>query len=307
MKHYPVLLEESILGLDLKEDGIYVDATVGYAGHSSKILEKVKRGFLFAFDQDENAIKYSEERLKNIGSNFKMIHENFASMKDALSKENISEVDGILFDLGVSSPQIDDANRGFSFMKDALLDMRMDQDSMLSAKEVVNNYSLEELTHIFYTYGEEKLSKVIARKIVDERAKKRVETTMELVSIIESATGAKYFYKEHPERKIFQSIRIEVNGELKVIESVLPDAISMLKKGGRIAVITFHSLEDRVVKGIFKHYSEVNELVRGLPEIPEEYKPMVRLVNKKPILPSAREIDENARSKSAKLRIIERI
>lgn len=307
MKHYPVLLEESILGLDLKEDGIYVDATVGYAGHSSKILEKVKRGFLFAFDQDENAIKFSEERLKNIGSNFKMIHQNFASMKDALSKENISFVDGILFDLGVSSPQIDDANRGFSFMKDAPLDMRMDQDRMLSAKEVVNTYSLEELTHIFYTYGEEKLSKVIARKIVDERAKKRVETTMELVSIIESAVGAKYFYKEHPERKIFQSIRIEVNGELKVIESVLPDAISMLKKGGRIAVITFHSLEDRVVKGIFKHYSEVNELVRGLPEIPEEYKPMIRLVNKKPILPSAREINENARSKSAKLRIIERI
>lgn len=307
MKHYPVLLEEAILGLDLKEDGIYVDATVGYAGHSSKILEKVKRGFLFAFDQDENAIKFSEERLKNIGSNFKMIHQNFASMKDALSKENISFVDGILFDLGVSSPQIDDANRGFSFMKDAPLDMRMDQDRMLSAKEVVNTYSLEELTHIFYTYGEEKLSKVIARKIVDERTKKRVETTMELVSIIESAVGAKYFYKEHPERKIFQSIRIEVNGELKVIESVLPDAISMLKKGGRIAVITFHSLEDRVVKGIFKHYSEVNELVRGLPEIPEEYKPMIRLVNKKPILPSAREIDENARSKSAKLRIIERI
>lgn len=307
MKHYPVLLEESILGLDLKEDGIYVDATVGYAGHSSKILEKVKRGFLFAFDQDENAIKFSEERLKNIGSNFKMIHQNFASMKDALSKENISFVDGILFDLGVSSPQIDDADRGFSFMKDAPLDMRMDQDRMLSAKEVVNTYSLEELTHIFYTYGEEKLSKVIARKIVDERTKKRVETTMELVSIIESAVGAKYFYKEHPERKIFQSIRIEVNGELKVIESVLPDAISMLKKGGRIAVITFHSLEDRVVKGIFKHYSEVNELVRGLPEIPEEYKPMIRLVNKKPILPSAREIDENARSKSAKLRIIERI
>lgn len=307
MKHYPVLLEESILGLDLKEDGIYVDATVGYAGHSSKILEKVKRGFLFAFDQDENAIKFSEERLKNIGSNFKMIHQNFASMKDALSKENISFVDGILFDLGVSSPQIDDANRGFSFMKDAPLDMRMDQDNMLSAKEVVNTYSLEELTHIFYTYGEEKLSKVIARKIVDERTKKRVETTMELVSIIESAVGAKYFYKEHPERKIFQSIRIEVNGELKVIESVLPDAISMLKKGGRIAVITFHSLEDRVVKGIFKHYSEVNELVRGLPEIPEEYKPMIRLVNKKPILPSAREINENARSKSAKLRIIERI
>lgn len=307
MKHYPVLLEEAILGLDLKEDGVYVDATVGYAGHSSKILEKVKRGFLFAFDQDENAIKFSEERLKNIGSNFKMIHQNFASMKDALSKENVSLVDGILFDLGVSSPQIDDANRGFSFMKDAPLDMRMDQDRMLSAKEVVNTYSLEELTHIFYTYGEEKLSKVIARKIVDERTKKPIETTMELVSIIESAVGAKYFYKEHPERKIFQSIRIEVNGELKVIESVLPDAISMLKKGGRIAVITFHSLEDRVVKGIFKHYSEVNELVRGLPEIPEEYKPMIRLISKKPILPSAREIDENARSKSAKLRIIERI
>lgn len=307
MKHYPVLLEEAILGLDLKEDGVYVDATVGYAGHSSKILEKVKRGFLFAFDQDDNAIKYSEERLKNIGSNFKMIHQNFASMKEELVKENVSEVDGILFDLGVSSPQIDDADRGFSFMKDAPLDMRMDQDNKLSAKEVVNTYSLEELTHIFYTYGEERLSKTIAKKIVDVRAKKPIETTMELVSIIESAVGAKYFYKEHPERKIFQSIRIEVNRELKVIEDVLPDAISMLKKGGRIAVITFHSLEDRVVKGIFKNYSEVNELVRGLPEIPEEYKPMIRLVNKKPILPGTREIDENARSKSAKLRIIERI
>lgn len=307
MKHYPVLLEEAINGLDIKEDGIYVDATVGYAGHSSKILESAKRGFLFAFDQDENAIKYSEERLQKVGSNFKMIHQNFSTLKEALAKEGVSKVDGILFDLGVSSPQIDDAKRGFSFMKDAPLDMRMNPDSKLSAYDVVNTYSMEELTRIFYTYGEEKLSKAIAKKIVDVRSKKQVETTMELVDIIASAVGAKYFYKEHPERKIFQSIRIEVNGELQVIEDVLPDAISMLNKGGRIAVITFHSLEDRIVKQIFKNYSEINEFVRGLPEIPEEYKPMIRLVNKKPILPTDKEIDENARSKSAKLRVIERV
>ena len=191
-------------------------------------------------------------------------------------------------------------------MREGSLDMRMDTSKEKSAYEVVNTYSLEDLTNIFFKYGEEKLSKVIAKKIVDTRTTP-IKTTKELVSVIESAVGAKYFNLEHPERRIFQAIRIEVNDELRVIEEALPQAIKMLKKGGRICVITFHSLEDRIVKQIFKKYSEVDEMVKGLPVIPEEYKPLIKLVNKKPILPSKEELTENTRSKSAKLRVIERI
>ena len=302
--HYSVMLSEAIEGLNIKENGTYVDCTLGYAGHSSEILKRLKRGFLFAFDQDMEAIKYSEKKLSEISLNFKIIHSNFENMKEKLNEEGIEKVDGILFDLGLSSPQIDDASRGFSFMNDARLDMRMNKDSKKDAYMVVNNYSKEQLAEIFFKYGEEKLSNVIAKKIVDSRP---ISTTTELVEVIKSAVGANYFFKSHPEREIFQAIRIEVNDELKVLEKVLPDAIEMLNQGGRISVITFHSLEDRIVKQIFKNNSEVDPIFKGMPDIPDEYKPKIKLINKKPILPSEEELKNNTRSKSAKLRIIERI
>ena len=305
--HYSVMLSEAIEGLNIKDDGIYVDATLGYAGHSSEILKRLKRGFLFAFDQDMEAIKYSEKKLSEISLNFKIIHSNFCNLKEKLLEENIDKIDGIIFDLGLSSPQIDDASRGFSFMNEAKLDMRMDKSSNKSAYDIINNYSKDELTKIFYEYGEEKLSGVIARKITEYRKEKDIETTTELVEVIKSAVGANYFFKNHPEREIFQAIRIEVNDELKVLEKVLPDAIDLLNKGGRISVITFHSLEDRIVKKIFKKYSEVDEVFKGMPEVPLMYQPKIKLINKKPLLPSEEEIKENSRSKSAKLRIIERI
>ena len=305
--HYSVMLSEAIEGLNIKEDGIYVDCTLGYAGHSSEILKRLKRGFLFAFDQDKEAINYSEKKLSEISLNFKIIHSNFENLKEKLKEEKVDKVDGILFDLGLSSPQIDDASRGFSFMNDARLDMRMNKEANKDAYFVVNNYSKEDLANIFFKYGEEKLSNVIAKKIVDERKNKPIETTTELVEIIKSAVGANYFYKSHPEREIFQAIRIEVNDELKVLEKVLPDAINLLNKGGRISVITFHSLEDRIVKQIFKENSETDSIFKGMPDIPDEYKPKIKLINKKPILPSEEELKNNTRSKSAKLRIIERI
>lgn len=305
--HYSVLLNECIEGLNIKGNGKYVDATVGYAGHSKNILAKIKKGHLFAFDEDEAAVKYSKKVLSSIGDNFTVFRENFVNMPKVLKDSGIEKVDGILFDLGFSSPQIDDASRGFSFMLDAPLDMRMDNQNNLTAQKIVNTYSKEELIKIFYEYGEEKLSKVIAEKIVLERKNKKINTTLELVDIILSAVGANYFYKNHPERKIFQALRIEVNNELKVLEEVLPQAIDMLSSGGRMCVITFHSLEDKIVKKIFKKYSEVDEILKGVKDIPKEYQPKIKIINKKPILPSEKELTENTRSHSAKLRIIERI
>ena len=304
MKHYSVLKEESIEGLNLKDDSIVVDATLGYGGHSSEILKRIPNGHLYSFDQDINAINYSDELLSKVSDNYTLIHSNFVNMKEKLNELGVEKVDAIVFDLGVSSPQIDDGARGFSFMQDAPLDMRMNQEDSKTAADVVNNYSMYELCDIFYAYGEENLSKPIAKKIIDSRP---INTTIELVEVIKSAVGLKYFNLHHPERKIFQAIRIEVNSELDVLKKVLPDAISLLNVGGRISVITFHSLEDKIVKTIFKQKSEVNDLVKGLPEIPDEYKPEIKLVNKKIILPSEKEIEENSRSKSAKLRIIERI
>ena len=305
--HYSVLLKESIDGLNIKDGGTYVDCTLGYAGHSKVILEKNKKGKLFAFDEDENAVKYSKEALSSIGDNFTIFKENFSNLKETLEKENILKVDGFLFDLGFSSPQIDDAKRGFSFKLNAPLDMRMDTQNSLTAKDVVNTYSLEKLTEIFFKFAEEKYSKVIASAICKERKNKEIVTTFELVDIIQKAVGASYFYKNNPEREIFQAIRIEVNNELSVIEKALPDAIDMLSKGGRICVITFHSLEDRLVKQIFKKYSEVDDILKGMIDIPDEYKPKIKIINKKPILPTDEEINENSRSHSAKLRIVERI
>ncbi len=249
MEHYSVLLSEAIENLNIKEDGIYVDATLGLGGHSSKILEKLTTGHLYAFDEDKMAISYAEERLSKIGSNYTLIKSNFVNLKKELAKLGVTKIDGIVFDLGVSSPQIDTASRGFSFSKDGLLDMRMDTDNLLTAEKVVNEYSKEELTSIFFNYGEEKQSRLIANKII---AKRPIKTTLELVLVIKDAVGANYFYKNHPERKIFQAIRIEVNKELSVLKDVLPDASELLNKDGRMVVITFHSLEDRIVKKYMK-------------------------------------------------------
>jgi len=307
VKHYSVLLSESIEGLNIKEDGIYIDATLGYGGHSSEILKKIPKGHLYSFDQDKEAIEFSNNRLSKIGNNFTIIHSNFVNMVEELEKLNINKVDGILFDLGLSSPQIDEKERGFSFMSDSPLDMRMNREDKTTAKDIINNYSYDELLNIFYSYGEEKMSKQIAKKIVSERENKEINTTKELVDIIKKAVGAKYFNNSHPERNIFQAIRIEVNNELNTLRTILPKAINILNTGGRISVITFHSLEDRIVKQAFKKASDVNELVKGLPEIPSEYKPLIKLINKKPIIPSSKELEENTRSKSAKLRIIERL
>lgn len=304
MEHYSVLLNETIDNLNLKEDGIYVDATLGLGGHSSKILSSLTTGHLYAFDEDSKAILFSDERLKKIGTNYTLIKSNFVDLKVKLAELGVTKIDGIVFDLGVSSPQIDDATRGFSFSKDGILDMRMDTDATLSAEKVVNEYSKEALTDIFFSYGEEPKSRLIASKIVAYRP---IKTTLELVKIIERAVGANYFYKKHPERNIFQAIRIEVNKELSVLKEVLPDVLDLLKPEGRVAIITFHSLEDRIVKKFFKENSEVNELVKGLPTIPEAYKPKLKLITKKPILPSTQELAENSRSKSAKLRVAERI
>lgn len=304
MEHYSVLLNEAIENLNIKEDGIYVDATLGLGGHSSKILEKLTTGHLYAFDEDKMAIDYADKRLAKINSNYTIIKSNFVNLKAKLEELGVTAIDGIVFDLGVSSPQIDTASRGFSFSKDGLLDMRMDTDSHLTAEQVVNEYKKEELTNIFFNYGEEKQSRLIASKIV---AKRPIKTTLELVKVVLEAVGANYFYKNHPERKIFQAIRIEVNKELSVLKDVLPDVTDILKPQGRMVIITFHSLEDRIVKKYMKEESEVNELVKGLPEIPDAYKPKLKLITKKPILPSEEELKENSRSKSAKLRVAEKL
>lgn len=306
MKHYSVLKNEAIMGLNILEDGIYVDATLGYAGDSTEILKRIKRGKLFAFDRDAEAITYSKQVLSKISGNFTIIHSDFVHMKEELNELGITKVDGILFDLGVSSPQLDE-NRGFSFMRDEELDMRMDQRDVLTAKNIINEYSFEKLRDIFFKYGEEKKSSFIAKKIVEKRKIKEITSTKELCDIILEAVGANYFYKTHPERNIFQAIRIEVNEELNDLEKVLPIAIDLLKPKGRLVVITFHSLEDRIVKQTFKKYSEIDKMVSGLPEIPLEYLPKIKIVNKKPIIPTDKELNENKRSASAKLRIVERI
>ena len=306
-KHVSVLLNESISSLNLKENSIIVDATLGYGGHSSSILDRIKKGYLFAFDQDSEAIRHSTDRLSKIGTNFTIIKSNFKNMKEELNKRGIEHVDGVLFDLGVSSPQLDDAERGFSFHEDAPLDMRMDQSQAFTAYDVVNNYSKEDLARIFLKYGEDKFSNNIAKKIVEYRATKKIETTLELVEIIKTAVPMKFRIDKHPARQIFQAIRIEVNHELDVIEPAINQALEMLNVGGRVAVITFHSLEDRLVKNIFREKCKIDEKLKGLPNIPEEYLPDFRLVENKAIVPSEEELERNPRARSSKLRVIERV
>lgn len=305
--HYSVLLNEAIDSLNIDENGIYVDATLGYGGHSSLILSKLNKGFLYSFDQDIDAINYSNDRLSKISNSYEIIKSNFVNLKEELKKKNIDKINGIIFDLGVSSPQLDEKDRGFSYHQDSRLDMRMDKDNPLSAYEVVNNYSKNDLIKIFRDYGEEKFAVSIANNILKYRKKKNIETTLELVDIIKLSVPERVKREKNPAKKVFQAIRIEVNNELDVLSKALEDAISILKPGGRIVVITFHSLEDRIVKNIFKKYSEVPKDLKILPFVPLEYQPILKLINKDVILPSKKELEENRRSRSAKMRIAERI
>jgi len=305
MKHKSVLLKESIDFLNIREDGVYVDATLGFGGHSLEILKRINKGFLFAFDQDNEAIEYSKERLKDY-DNFKIIKSNFSNMKECLDKERIDKVDGILFDIGVSSMQLDEDYRGFSYHNDALLDMRMDTDNYFSASNVVNDYSYEELVRILREYGEEKYATSIAKNIVKVRENKKIETTLELVEIIKKSMPQKELRDGHPARKTFQAIRIEVNQELDVLKSGLEQALELINVGGRVCVITFHSLEDRIVKNIFKKYSEIDSKFSKLPYVPEEYLPKFKIISKG-IVPTQEELQENNRARSARLRVIEKI
>ena len=307
MKHKSVLLEETIETLNLQEDSIVVDCTLGYGGHSSEILKRIKRGYLFAFDQDQEAIDASSVRLSEIGNNFTIINSNFVYLKEKLKREGVEQVDAILFDLGVSSPQLDEKERGFSYHQDAKLDMRMDRDQPFSAYELVNTYSEGQLVDIFYRFGEEKFSRSIARAIVKKRATHPIETTLELAEVIKNAVPERVRREKHPARKVFQAIRIEVNHELDILEKSIKDALTLLKPHGRLAVITFHSLEDRIVKNIFKEVTTVDDMVKGLPDIPIEYQKNYRLVNAKAIVPGKEELSENNRARSSKLRVIERI
>jgi 16S rRNA (cytosine1402-N4)-methyltransferase len=306
-KHVPVMLEEVIAGLNIRSDCIYVDCTLGGAGHAAEILKRLTTGFLYCFDQDEYAIARADAVLKNISDRYLIFHDNFVNLKSRLRAENVSKVDGILYDLGVSSFQLDIGERGFSYNQDAKLDMRMDASQSLSAYDVVNSWSYEDLKKIFYQYGEERFAPRVAKKIVLEREKKPITTTLELAEIIKEAIPAFARRKGgHPARKVFQALRIAVNRELEVFEESLTDALSLLNEGGRIAVLTFHSLEDRICKRIFKSKTEI-ETPRGLPVRAEEMQTEFRLVNKKPLTPSAEEVEKNHRAKSAKLRIIEKI
>lgn len=303
-KHIPVLLNETLEGLNIRPNGIYVDCTMGGAGHSSEILKRLTTGHLYCFDQDEMVIEKSRKRLEEVGSNFTIIKDNFVNIKNALAEIGITKVDGILYDLGVSSFQLDIPERGFSYQHDAPLDMRMDQSKDFSAYDVVNNYSENELKKVLYEFGEEKFAGLIVKKIIKSRP---IETTQQLVDIIKSALPAAVLRKEkHPAKKTFQAIRIEVNKELIVFRESLKDAFDLLNLNGRIAVITFHSLEDRICKHMFKEKCTL-DLPSDLPVIPEGYSIDFNLVNKKAITASQEELAMNNRSHSAKLRVIERI
>lgn len=307
MEHISVMLHETIDSLEIKEDGIYVDLTLGRGGHTLEILKKLKSGHIYGFDQDRTAIEETKEILNLYDDKITYIHANFVSFNEQLDALGVKEVDGILMDLGVSSPQFDDGERGFSYRFDARLDMRMNQESSLSAYEVVNDYSLQELTTIFREYGEEKFAYEIAKKIVRYRETKPVETTFELVDIIKSALPSKVLKKKgHPAKQVFQAIRIEVNDELNVLKIALEKALKRIKVGGRVSVITFHSLEDRIVKRIFKEASSVESTPRNLPVLPINQEANYFLVNKHPIEANEEELEINSRSASAKLRVIER-
>ena len=306
--HISVLLQETIEGLNIKEDGIYVDCTLGGGGHSSEILKRLKTGHLYCFDQDQVAIQAADERLSAISDRYTIIYSNFKNIKAELARLGVYKVDGIVFDLGVSSPQFDDGERGFSYNYDAKLDMRMDRSQALSAYEIVNTYEFNDLVRILFKYSDEKYAKQIARAIERHRQEKPIESTFGLVEIIKEAIPAPARRKGgHPAKRTFQALRIAVNDELNVFEKALDDALDILNVNGRVAVITFHSLEDKICKYTFNEVTKQPDLPRGMPVIPDHMKPKFKKITKKPIVASEEELEDNHRSHSAKLRIVERV
>ena len=306
--HISVLLNECIEGLNIRSDGIYVDGTLGGAGHSFQIAARLKDGKLIGIDRDQVALKAAGERLSVYGERVQLVHSNFCHMAQVLKELNIQGVDGILLDLGVSSPQLDDGQRGFSYMVDAPLDMRMNSADSLSAHTVVNTWSQEELKRILYNYGEERYAPQIAAAICRKRAEKPIETTLELVEIIKNAMPpAALREKQHPAKRSFQAIRIAVNDELGAVEQIMADAVELLNPGGRLCIITFHSLEDRIVKLGMQDAAKGCTCPPNFPVCVCGKKPKVKLITKKPIVASDEELEENPRSRSAKLRICEKI
>ncbi|MBE6980809.1 MAG: 16S rRNA (cytosine(1402)-N(4))-methyltransferase RsmH [Ruminococcaceae bacterium] len=306
--HISVLLNECLEGLAIKPDGIYVDGTLGGAGHSGQIAKRLTTGMLIGIDRDTVALQVAGERLAPYEDRVKLVHANFCEIQRVLQELGISGVDGILMDLGVSSPQLDDAERGFSYMADAPLDMRMNREDAITAKTVVNTWSQEELKRILYTYGEERYAPQIAAAICRARAQKPIETTLELVDIIRSAMPpAALREKQHPAKRSFQAIRIAVNDELGSVEKAMADAIPMLNPGGRLAVITFHSLEDRIVKTAMAEAAKGCTCPPNFPVCICGNKPKVRLISRKPIVATPEELEVNPRSRSAKLRVCEKL
>ncbi|MGX7524742.1 16S rRNA (cytosine(1402)-N(4))-methyltransferase RsmH [Staphylococcus aureus] len=305
--HISVMLNETIDYLNVKENGVYIDCTLGGAGHALYLLNQLNDdGRLIAIDQDQTAIDNAKEVLKDHLHKVTFVHSNFRELTQILKALNIEKVDGIYYDLGVSSPQLDIPERGFSYHHDATLDMRMDQTQELTAYEIVNNWSYEALVKIFYRYGEEKFSKQIARRIEAHREQQPITTTLELVDIIKEGIPAKARRKGgHPAKRVFQALRIAVNDELSAFEDSIEQAIELVKVDGRISVITFHSLEDRLCKQVFQEYEKGPEVPRGLPVIPEAYTPKLKRVNRKPITATEEDLDDNNRARSAKLRVAE--
>ena len=306
-KHISVLLAESVDALNITNDGVYADGTLGGGGHSYEILKKLDKGTLIGIDRDKDAIYAAKERLKEF-DNVVYVNDNYKNIKNILNEKNIEYLDGAVLDLGVSSYQLDNPERGFSYANDAPLDMRMNKDDSFSAYNVVNEYSQEDLARIFFEYGEEKFSKRIAQNIVEARNIVPIQTTGELCEIVKKSIPAKTIKKgSHPAKRVFQAIRIEVNGELEYLENAVRDFFDVLKKGGRLAIITFHSLEDRVVKNVFNSLATGCTCPKELPVCVCNNKPKGKIITRKPIIPTDKEMTENKRSKSSKLRVIEKI
>lgn len=307
-EHVPVLLEEVIEGLDIKDDGIYIDGTLGGAGHSIEIVKKLTSGKLIGIDQDTNALKKAGEVLKNEKDKTILIHDNYVNIDKVLNDLDIDKVDGILLDIGVSSHQIDEEDRGFSYHKDGPLDMRMDKTNEFSAWDVVNKYSEKDLEGIIWDYGEDRWAKRIAEFIVEERKLNPIDTTFQLVDVIKKAIPKKIRMEGgHPAKQTFQAIRIEVNGELDVLKESIPKMCKLLKKGGRICIITFHSLEDRIVKNIFRELNKECVCPSEFPICICDKKREIKIITRKPIVPNEKEIERNSRSRSSKLRVAERV
>ncbi len=307
-EHTTVLKKEAVEGLNIRPDGIYVDCTLGGGGHSEAIVTRLTSGRLYAFDQDQEALHAAEKRLELYVGKITFIKSNFRYMRQILENENVTGIDGVLFDLGVSSPQFDHAERGFSYQQDGPLDMRMDRDQALTAEKIVNEWPYDKLVHIFFMYGEEHFSKPIARLIEDRRKRQPIQSTGELSDLIKEAIPAPARRTGgHPAKRVFQALRIAVNDELGSLDEALHQSLELLNVGGRLSVITFQSLEDRLCKQFIKKYSEWPELPLGIPQLPDHDQPVLKKVTRKPIVPSKSEVDNNRRARSAKLRVAEKI